>query len=251
MHLPIIVRASLVAAALASAAILAIPARAQSGGPAEPPRATLTLTGSGEVSVPPDQAIVTSGVITEAPTAREALDANNAAIAEVIAAMKAAGIEAKDIQTSGFSVHPRYTNPRRGGDGAHEAPRIVGYTVNNMVTVRVRDLGALGAVLDQAVSVGANRIGGIDFVVSDADKRLDEARAAAMRDALRKAEIYAGAAGVTLARIQSISESGGYIPPRPRADMMMMRAEPAAAVPVEAGEQTLSVQVHVTWELGQ
>jgi len=243
MHLSMMLRAGLVAAALACAALMAIPARAET-----PRTPTLTLTGTGEIFAKPDMAMVTSGVVTEAETAREALDANNAAIAAVIAAIKDAGIEAKDIQTSGFSVQPRYRYPKKSDDD--EAPRIVGYRVSNAVTIRVRDLDALGGVLDQAVTVGANSISGIDFIVSDADKRLDEARAIAMKDAMRKAQIYADAAGVTLTRVLSINEAGGYRPVPRKMAAMAMRAEAVADVAVEAGEQALSVEVNVTWEIG-
>jgi uncharacterized protein len=243
MHLSIVIRAGLVGAALAVAALMVLPARADDTPP------TLSLSGHGEVSVAPDMAVITSGVVTEADTARAALDANTAAIGAVIAAIKEAGIEARDIQTSDFRVEPRYVYPRK--DDEQQAPRIVGYTVTNAVTVRVRDLSKLGAVLDQSVSVGANRIDGISFVVTNSDAHLDAARALAMRDAIRRAEVYAGAAGVRLARILSISESGGYTPVVRKADTMMMRAEAAPPVPVEAGEQTLSIDVNVTWEISQ
>jgi len=241
MHLSMMLRAGLVAAALAVAAMMAIPARAD-----DTPRPTLSLTGTGEVFAKPDMAVISSGVVTEAATAREALDANNEAIAAVIAAIKEAGIEAKDIQTSGFSVQPRYHYPKKSDEA--DAPKIVGYTVQNAVSVKVRDLETLGGVLDKAVTVGANSISGIDFIVSDADARLDEARAIAMKDALRKAQIYAEAAGITLTRIQSINEIGGFRPAPRKA--MMMRAEAVSDVPVEAGEQALSVEVNVTWEIG-
>lgn len=243
MHFSVMVRASLVAAALASAALYALPARAD-----DAPRPTLSLNGTGEISVAPDMAVISSGVVTEAVTARAALDANNEAIAAVIAALKGTGIEARDIQTSGFRVQPRYLRDGKNKEDP-EAPRIVGYTVNNNVSVIVRDLAKLGAVLDQTVTVGANRLGGINFQVSDADKRLDAARTIAMKDAIRKAGIYADAAGVKLDRILSISESGGFRP-YPKQEAMMMR-DASASVPVEAGEQTLSVDVNVTWEIKQ
>ncbi len=242
MHLTVILRAGLVAGAIATAALMARPVHAE-----EAPRPTLSLAGTGEILATPDMALIQSGVVTEAETARAALDANNEAIAAVIAAMKEAGIEARDIQTSGFSVQPRFHFPKNGDDT--ESPRIIGYSVTNAVTVRVRDLDTLGSVLDKAVTVGANRINGINFVVSDADKRLDEARGLAIADATRKARIYADAAGVNLSRVQSISEAGGYAPAPRKA--MMMRAESAPAVPVEAGEQSLSVNVSVTWEINE
>lgn len=211
--------------------------------------ATLALSGTAEIAARPDRAVVTSGVVTEAETAREALDLNSAALARVIAALKEAEIEARDIATSGFSIEPRYHYPRTR-DGETGPPRIVGYQVSNQVTVRVRQLDRLGEVLDQVVTVGANRIHGIGFEVADADRRLDEARAEAVRDARRKAEIYAEAAGLRLLRIVTISEASPDAPPRPLATRAMM-ADAEAAVPIEPGEQTLRVRVDITWEIGE
>ena len=241
MHLSVIFRAGLVAAALASAALYALPARAD-----DRTANTLSVTGTGEIAVAPDMATIRTGVESEADTAREALDANNEAIAAVIAALKGAGIEARDIQTSGFNVQPRYQRADRNADQPER--RIIGYTVSNTVMVAVRDLERLGGVLDAVVSAGGNRIGGIAFLVSDADKRLDEARKLAFEDAARKAGIYAEAAGVELDGILSISEGGGF-QPFPRQEAMMMRDAAVSAVPIETGEQTLSVSVAVTWKI--
>lgn len=252
MHLRVLVRAGLVAAALSVAALTALPARAQDE-PAPPPEttprpATLSLTGSAEMFAKPDRATITSGVVTQAATAREALDANNEAIAEVIASLREAEISQDDIQTSGFNVQPRYQYPERQEDGSQEPPRIVGYEVSNQVTVIVRDLNALGGVLDRAVTVGANRIDGIAFEVSNADELLDDARADAIADARRKANVYSVAAGVRLERILRISESGGFEPPQPMY-ARAMRAEAADSVPVAPGTQRLQVDVQVTWEI--
>lgn len=243
MLLARLLRAGLAAGFVGLATIAADLPRAEAHEPA-----TLTISGTAEIAARPDRANVTSGVVTQAETAREALDLNSAALARVIAALKEAGIEERDIATSGFSVEPRYHYPRTR-DGQEGPPRIVGYQVANQVTVRVRDLDRLGAVLDEAVTVGANRIHGIGFEVSDADRRLDEARAEAVRDARRKAEIYAEAADIRLLRIVSITEHAvDAPPPRPLAARAMMDAE--AAVPIETGEQTLSLRVDVTWEIG-
>lgn len=245
MHLSVIFRAGLVAAALASAALYALPARADArvdGGAVN----TLSVTGTGEIAVAPDMATIRTGVESEAGTAREALDANNMAIAAVIAALKDAGIEARDIQTSGFNVQPRYQRADRNSDQPER--KIIGYTVSNTVMVAVRDLDTLGGVLDAVVGAGGNRIGGIAFLVSDADKRLDEARTLAIKDATRKARLYAEAAGVSLDGIVSISEGGGF-QPFPRQEAMMMRDAAVSAVPIETGEQTLSVSVAVTWKI--
>src|SRR5690606_36041629 len=131
-------------------------------------------------------------------TAREALDANTAAMAELIAALKAEGIEARDIQTSGFSVNPNYVySDARDEHGYTLPPKINGYQVSNTVSVAVRDLGELGSILDKSVTVGANTINGVSFSVADPSELYNEARRAAFADARDKAALYANAAGAT------------------------------------------------------
>ena len=210
--------------------------------------ATISLSGTGHISAVADMAVVTSGVVSEARTASDALTANSRAMNSVIEAIRSSGIASKDIQTSGFSVSPRYASRTNRSDNL-EAPQIVGYRVNNGLTIRVRDLGILGILLDGMVTNGANSIGGISFVVSRADEKLDAARTMAITDARRKAALYAAAAGASLGRIRTISETNGY-QPAPRAMAMKAMGE-AAQVPVEIGEETLSVSVNVVWELEQ
>lgn len=207
---------------------------------------TISLQGHGEISAKPDTAMVNSGVTTQARTAREALDANTSAMADLVAALKAAGIEAKDIQTSGFSVNPQYVYPKPREDGSSLPPTISGYQVVNSVTVKVTKLDELGAILDKMVTVGANTINGIAFSVDDPAKLYDEARRQAFKDARHKADIYAEAAGIKLGPITAISEQIGYSEPRPYA-MKAMVAEAAAPVPVEAGQVSYSVDVSVQW----
>ena len=208
--------------------------------------ATISLSGTGHTNAVADMAVVTSGVVSEGRTASDALAANSRAMNGVIDAIRSAGIATKDIQTSGFSVSPRYANQQIRQD-IPEAPQIVGYRVNNGLTIRVRDLNILGTLLDAMVTSGANSIGGISFVVSKADEKLDAARTKDIADARRKATLYATAAGAALGRVREISESGGY-QPAPRAMAMKAMSE-AAMVPVEIGEETLSVTVNVVWEL--
>ncbi|MBC00667.1 MAG: hypothetical protein CML67_14125 [Rhodobacteraceae bacterium] len=212
--------------------------------------ATIDMVGQASVSAAPDMAMVQSGVVSDAETAGEAMTANTAAMSAVVARIKDAGIEGRDIQTSGFSVSPRYRRLKDTEPGDYRS-EIIGYRVSNNVSVRVRDLANLGALLDAMVRDGANQVGGISFIVSDADSLKDEARKAAMADAMRKAKLYAEAAGVKLGRVLSINEQdfGG-----PRPQMMMARAEMAAdgaPAPIEAGETSLQVRVNVTWELDQ
>lgn len=218
---------------------------------ADEPRGTISVEGRGEVLAAPDTAFITSGVTTQGATAREALDANTAAMSELIETLKAAGIEGKDIQTSGFSVSPNYVySDARDEHGYTLPPKIAGYQVSNSVSVRVRDLPSLGAVLDRAVTVGANTISGVSFSVADPSGLYNDARKQAFADARAKAELYAAAAGVGLEDIRTISETQGYQPPQPYL-MGAMAREAAAPVPVEAGELTFSINVSVTWELGE
>jgi len=236
-------RSLALALALASALLLDLAAQ-RSAVAEERATATLTLQGRGSVTAVPDMARVTSGVVSEAPTAAEALSANSAALNAVFSALRSAGVEERDMQTSDFSVQPVYT----GYDpDSKEPPRIVAYRVSNAVTVRVRDLAGLGPLLDAMVAAGANAVNGISFLVSDADTRLDEARRAAVADALHKAELYTGAAGVKLGRVLTIAE-GGATPPRPKYRMEAM-AMADAPTPIAAGEETLEVTVTIVWEL--
>lgn len=232
---------------LALGTFLAAPALAQSA----PSLPTIAVDGQGEVTASPDTAYVTSGVTTQAATAREALDANTTAMTQLIDTLKAAGIEERDIQTSGFSVSPNYVySDVRDALGYSQPPKINGYTVSNTVNVRVRDIDILGAVLDQSVSVGANTINGISFAVADPGDLYDEARKLAFEDARAKARLYAEAAGVELKSIRTLSESQGYAPPQP---YMMREAALSSdkAVPIQSGELTFSINVQVTWEIGE
>ena len=142
--------------------------------------------------MPPDLAPSMPAWLPTPGSAREASEANNTAMAKVLAALKTAGIDARDIQTSRLSLQPQYA-PNRSGPSP-----ITGYRASNRVTVRIRDVGKVAGVIDTLVGSGANDIGNISFEVSQESKLLDEAREKAVADARRKAEIYARAAGVTL-----------------------------------------------------
>ena len=224
------------AAAIAAGALLAAPALAQTA-----PPAMISVTGEATVSVPPDLAQIDGGVTSEAKTAREASEANNAAMGKVLLALKGAGIDEKDFQTSRLSLQPQ-SAPNRTGPSA-----IVGYRASNRVTVRLRDVTKVASVIDTLVGAGANDIGGINFMVSQASKLLDDAREQAVADARRKAEIYAKAAGVTLGAPLSISEGGARRPDAFRAKMVGGMA--AAPTPVAQGEETLSITVSVSWAI--
>lgn len=222
--------------AIAAIVLAASPALAQ----VVPPPA-ISVVGEATLSAAPDQAQIDAGVTSEAKTAREASDANNAAMGKVLLALKGAGIDEKDYQTSRLSLQPQYPpNPSRTGP----AP-ISGYRASNRVTIKVRDITKVAGLIDVLVNAGANEIGGISFAVSQASKLLDDVREKAVADARRKAEIYAGAAGVTLGDPLSISEEGAAPPPMFRGKL----AAPMSLAPVAPGEETLSVTVNVSWAI--
>jgi uncharacterized protein YggE len=230
---------ALLAFAVVSVTWLAAPALAQT----MPPPA-ISVTGEATVSVAPDQAQIDGGVTSDAKTAREASDANNAAMGKVLLALKGAGIDEKDYQTSRLSLQPQFAANYKPSE---RASGIVSFRASNRVTVRIRDVTKVANVIDVLVGAGANEIGGINFVVSQASKLLDEARERAVADARRKAEIYAKAAGVTLGAPLSISEEGNSAPVPYR----RMAAGMAVSAPVAQGEETLAVTVSVSWAIKQ
>jgi uncharacterized protein YggE len=223
-------------AALVAGALSTAPARANSDFPP-----SISVSGEATISATPDQAEIEAGTTTDAKTARDAADANNTAMAKVLSALKTAGIDAKDIQTSRLSLQPQYA-PN------HNPPAVTGYRASNQVMVRLHDIAKVGNTIDTLVSAGATDIGGINFTVSNASKLLDDARTQAIADARRKAEIYAKAAGVTLGPPISILEGGAAPVPMFRAKMA---AAPMAATPVAPGQETLSVSVNVSWAIKQ
>ncbi len=236
---------SLPATLLAAAIVAAPPAFAQEVTQAP----HISVTGEGNASARPDMAILTMTVLRQAASARAALDENNTATAAVIDALKKAGVEDRDLQTSGFSINPQYE--RRNNASPTEPPKIVAYQVSNTLTARIRELAKLGTVLDQSVSLGVNQGGSISFTTSDPSKALAEARTEAMQDAIAKAETLTKAAKVRLGKVLEITEQSFQPRPIPLAGARAMTAQMAEAVPVEAGENTYNVQVNVTFEIDQ
>ena len=207
----------------------------------------LTLQGHGEVKAKPDLAMVEMGTLSQAVTAKAALAANTAKVTAIFAMLKASGIDDKDIQTSNFSVGPRYENNSISG----RALKIVGYDVTNSVTVTVHKLADLGGILDQAVDAGSNQINNIAFGMNEPQALQDEARKSAVADALRRAKLLSEAAGTKLGAIATITEGGGYapMPMRERGMQMDSMAKASAPVPVAQGEMSISADVNMVWEL--
>ncbi len=242
-------------AALALAA-LAVPAMtsAHEAGPAPSMAAgstLLTVSAEGRSERKPDLALFTAGVTSSGKTAGEALTANSADMARVIAALKRAGIADRDIQTSNLSLNPVYAQQRPRPDGTMEPeqPLIIGYQVSNTVSVRQRKLGEFGQVIDTLVSAGANQVNGPSFQIDNPDEALDEARTEAVAKARSRASLYARAAGLKVLRILSISESGGYAPQPMMMNTRAMASDAGGAPPVAAGEVSLNTSVTVQFEL--
>lgn len=204
-----------------------------------PPR--ISISGEATMTAPPDMARIRVGVSTPGTTAREASAANRKAMAAVVAAVKANGVAEKDIQTSRYSIQPVYAN-----QSGNNQPRITGYMASNNVTLTIHKLDDMGDLIDKLTDGGANSFGGVEFIVSDANKLLDKVRAEALADARRKAQIYADAAGVKLGALLSLSESTNA--PRPMV-YMSRAAAPAQETSISAGENTLQVSVSVSYEL--
>lgn len=217
------------------------PSLAQAENGEEQAARTISISGSGQVSAQPDVAVVTLGVQTEAEEAGTALSQNNTDMESLVNALREADIAAEDIQTRSIQLRPRYgdTGPMEG------EPQITGYIATNTVEVRVRDLDALGQLLDSAVEAGGNRIQGLSFEVSDPTEMLNQAREAAWNDAERKATQLAELAGVTLGEVVSINASSQTPSPIVREGI----GGASAAVPIEPGSQDLQATVQVTWEL--
>lgn len=200
----------------------------------------ISVTGEATINASPDLATVSLGVTTTDPMANAAMQANSTALAAVMARLKSAGIADRDLLTSQLQLNPNWTNSENGLQ-----PSISGYTASNILSVRVRDLAILGAILDAAITDGANSLNGISFGQSDPRPLQDAARQAAVADAIARAQLLTSSAGVKLGRVISISENGGYGAPMP----MMKSMDLADSVPVAAGEIGITASVNMVFEI--
>lgn len=205
---------------------------------------TVNLQAVGEVKADPDQAALTFGVQTQGATAAQALTQTRTRMAASIAALKTAGIEAKDIQTSALTLNPQYAGV------ANQPPRLTGYQASNQVTVIVHSLPRLGSVIDAVTAAGINAINGVDFGLADPKAAEDEARRRAVKVLAARAALYAEASGLKLGRLITLTEGGGSSPPILRKTFAPAAARFAAApTPVEPGQLTVQVEVSATYEL--
>lgn len=203
----------------------------------EPPR-QIVVVATGTATATPDMATITIGVSREALTASEAMDMAADAATKVVDRIFEAGIEARDVQTTAINLNPVWEH------GNTRPPEVRGYAASSMLSIRVRDLDLLGGLLDSVVGDGANALSGLTFGIAEPEPLEAEARAEAVREARRKAETLAEAAGVVLGPVQTISEGGGYGAPAPVVRGAMMEA---AAMPVAAGELDIRVDVTVIY----
>lgn len=212
---------------------------------ASPQGTLLSVSASADATRVPDVATISTGVVTQAADANAAMRANAVQMDKVMAAIRAAGIAERDIQTAGINLNPQYKYVE------NQPPSIVGYQASNTVNVKVRDLSKLGKVLDALVANGANQINGPSFEVDKPDEAYDEARLAALKKAQARADTYAAALGMKVRRIVSINEGGASFP-RPMPMMRAMAADGfAKETSVSPGEASLSVSIDVVFELGR
>lgn len=207
--------------------------------PVDQPR-TVSVTGTGEVSIVPDVAILVLGVQTDAEEASSALSQNNDATQAVLDQLTASGIAKDDIQTQAINLTPRYdqsTNVNGTGE-------VIGYTAQNTLEIRVHELEMTGDILDMAVQAGANLIQSIRFEVSDPTQAVAQAREAAMKDVRDKATQLATLAGAQLGPVLTIQELGSTPVQRDQVETLA-----AAPVPIAAGTQSIQIQVSVTWAI--
>lgn len=225
------------------AALPAATAAAQPAPPAAFAGTRLDVVATGEVTRVPDIVRIGAGVVTQAPTAVEAIRQNAARMERVRAALARAGIQPRDIQTGTISLQPDYQYEQ------NQPPRLTGYRASKEVNVRFRDIASSGRILDALVAEGANQINGPNLGIDRPEAALDEARLAALANARARAELYARAMNMRVRRVLVVSESGAVMPP-PMPEMMVRgRAADAAATQIEPGEQRLSVTLTVSFEL--
>ena len=233
--------AALVVGAATLGAVLARPTTIQAAQAGGGVVRQVTVVGTGEAKAAPDQATVQLGVQTEAQSSREALDENSTRMTALIDQLKQLGIEAKDIQTSNFNISPTYSQNGR---------TVTGYQVTNMVSVTIRNIDQAGELLDQVVSAGANTIYGIGFGIGDPQALRTTARDAAIANARAQAEAMALAVGGSVGQVLIVSETINTPPPIPLArESVAMDQAAGAAPPIETGEQTITAQVQITYEL--
>ena len=211
---------------------------------AQPIQGTLlSISADGKTQAQPDMAVISLGVQTNGETAAAATAENARRMTALLQAVRRAGLGDRDVQTSNLNVGPQYQYQD------NQPPRLIGYQATNEVSVRVRDVSKLGRVMDAAVGAGGNTVSGVNFTFRDVDAQLNAARIDAIWQAQHRADLYAHALNLHVARVISVSEGGGYSPPMPMPVMAMARAEAAPVTPTAPGEVQTTSSVTVVYEL--
>jgi uncharacterized protein YggE len=206
---------------------------------------SITVTGIGVISVKPDMAVLTVGVQTQDAKAATAQQENARQMDVLTKAIKGAGIAEADIRTSGYSIYENY-------DYSNNSQKVIGYVVNNNVTINIRDTAKISAIIDLAAQSGANRINGLDFTVSDESKYYVEALKAAVQNAKAKGEVLAAAGGVSLGQVLQMAEAsyGGALTKTSYNEAAsFMAAGDRAATPIETGTLEISANVTVVYAI--
>jgi len=203
----------------------------------------LEVQARGVVRGVPDRAMISAGVVTQAPDAQTALRRNAEQMAKLLAALRAAGIADKDIRTQSIALTPQYRYP------ANEAPVLTGYQANNSLAISIAEIARVGGVIDVLVKQGANEISGPQFVLSQRPMMEDQARQEAVRQFQARAALYAKALGLHVRRILSLSEvveaAGSPMP-----FLMARTAATEPKTPLLAGQEDVAVTVSGVVELG-
>ena len=203
----------------------------------------LDVSAQGRVTRVPDVATIRAGVVTQAATAAAALAEQASRMDRVLAALRRAGVQPRDISTANVGLSPQYRYAE------NQPPQITGYQATNTVSIRFRDVARAGGILDALVAAGANQIDGPTLSVDQPDAALDEARGNAVRTARARAELYARAAGLSVRRIVSITEAGvdPGVPRPPAVYARQMAAD--ASTSIAPGEADISVTLQVRFLL--
>lgn len=210
-----------------------------------PPPATIQVTGQASVSQTPDRVFIDLGVTTQAQKSEAAAAQNASRLSAVLAALKRAAGPGSQFTTTQYSVSPDYNSPR---DGA--TPTVTGYTVSNVVQVRLDDLRRISQVIDAATQAGANTVQNIRFGLRDAEAPRGQALREAARNARQDADALAGALGLRIVRVLTVSEQGAAVRPVPLySRQVMVTAARAAPTPVEAGTINVNATVNLTVEV--
>lgn len=207
---------------------------------------TVSFSGEGKISAKPDIAVVDLSVVTQAATSKMAQDANSVKTNKITAFLKSQKIADKDVKTTNYNIYPQYTYPRNG------QPQISGYQANETIEVKIRNLDQASAIVDGAVTAGANQLNGPNFQIENPEKLKDQARALAIADAKARADTLRSQLGISLGKIVNFSENTGGYPIMYNDKAMASGLGGGIAVPAPSlptGENEITVDITITYQI--